>query len=408
MKTKGSIHLLASVFISFAFTILFSSQAMADFKKTKIAVLDFQLIGEKLKTEDIGKIVAEWLITGLVETGRFDVIERALLQKVVEEQKIGITGMIDPKSAAQLGKLLGVKTIVSGTVLSIGGTVEINARLISVETGSIMAAEKVRAESSVRLNDLVSKIIGKIVQAFPIEGYIVQRSDNTITIDLGRVGGIKEGMKFIAYKEGKVIRHPKTGEVLDIETIEIGEVEIQDVREKTSTGIILKETDKGAVEYGMMVRSSAKAKIPAQPTFSYREPVTALKPDIVSLSEQAKEVQGFLFEFNTCKVSGQSVICELKVTNKTLKKKPLYIFEKQTKFVDDAKKEHRSTIVELGGRKSGVRGRVGEKFAPNNSMKMILTFEKVDPQPTAITELVVECKSESEFKLKFNDISVIR
>jgi TolB-like protein len=383
---------------------------MAEFKKTKIAVLDFQLVGDKLKTEDIGKIVAEWLITGLVETGRFDVIERALLQKVVEEQKIGISGMIDQRSAAQLGKLLGVKTIVSGTVLSVGGSVEINARLISVETGSIMTAEKVRADRSDRLNDLVSQIVSKIVQAFPVEGYIVQRVDNSITIDLGRMGGIREGMKFIAYKEGKVIRHPKTGEVLDVETVEIGEVEIQNVREKTSNGIILREVAKGAIEYGMMVRSSVKGRLPVLPGTPAREPAPALKPpkpDTSGIPVEWKETQGFLIELLSCRISGQVLTCELNVTNKTAKNRKLYIFE-DSKSVDNADKEYEAEIIDMGGHKSGMRGHVGSKFVPNTPVKVLITFEKVDPQIASVKTLEVVCKSESKFNVQFKNISVMR
>ncbi len=235
------------------------SPAHANFKKTKIAVLDFQMQGDQsASSKDMGKIVAEWLITGLVETGRFDVIERRLLEKLLEEQKLGVTGAIDPNSAAQLGKILGVKTIVSGTVTSLEGYTEINARLINVDTASIVAAEKVRAGSTERLRDLVLKISERIALTFPMEGYIVQRTDKKVTIDLGRLIGVKPGMKFVAFKEGKVIKHPKTGEVLDIETIEIGIIEVRDVRDKTSSGMILRETAPNSVIYGNMVRSSTK------------------------------------------------------------------------------------------------------------------------------------------------------
>jgi len=232
--------------------------AQADFKKTKIAVLDFQMQGEQTNSKDMGKIVAEWLITGLVETGRFDVIERRLLEKLLEEQKLGVTGVIDPNSAAQLGKVLGVKIIVSGTVTSLEGYTEINARLINVDSASIIAAEKVRASSAEKLRDLVTRITDKIVLAFPMEGYIVQRTDRKVTIDLGKQIGVRPGMKFIVFKEGKIIKHPKTGEVLDVETIEIGLIEIKDVKEKTAMGLILQETAPNAVAYGSMVRSSTK------------------------------------------------------------------------------------------------------------------------------------------------------
>jgi len=237
------------------------STASADFKKTKIAVLDFQLQGESFSSKDMGKIVAEWLITGLVETGRFDVIERRLLEKILEEQKLGVTGAIDPSSAAQLGKILGVKTIVSGTLTSLEGLVEINARLINVDTASIVAAEKVRASSASRLSELVSQITEKIVLAFPLEGYVVQRAGKRVTLDLGKQVGVRPGMRFIAFKEGRVIKHPKTGEVLDVETIEVGEIEIIEVREKTATGEVSKESVPEAVTYGTMVRSAIKGQL---------------------------------------------------------------------------------------------------------------------------------------------------
>lgn len=240
------------------FTSFFSTPAHADFKKTKIAVLDFQLQGEDFPSKDMGKIVAEWLITGLVETGRFDVIERRLLEKVLEEQQLGVTGAIDPDSAAQLGKILGVRTIVAGTLTSLEGTDEINARLINVDTASIVAAERVRSRSTEQLRDLVGQITDRIALAFPLEGYIVQRTDKKVTLDLGKQLGVKPGMKFVVFKEGRVIKHPKTGEVLDVETIETGLIEIRSVRNKTSTGVILQETAPNSIVYGNMVRSSRK------------------------------------------------------------------------------------------------------------------------------------------------------
>ncbi|MBI4837697.1 MAG: hypothetical protein HY806_00795 [Nitrospirae bacterium] len=243
-------------FLFFLIIFSFSVQtAYADFKKTKIAVMDFQMQGEKFETSDMGKIVGEWLITALVETGRFDVIERRLLEKILQEQQIGLSGIIDTQSASRLGKVLGVKTIVTGTVTKLSGYTEVNARVISVETGSIITAEKVKASSNTNLDILVSQIGEKIVRAFPLVGYIVNRDGNNATIDVGNLAGVKQGMKFVVYKEGKAIRHPKTGEVLDVETIPTGEIEIKTVKDQTSVGIILKEESPDALSYGDMVRS---------------------------------------------------------------------------------------------------------------------------------------------------------
>jgi TolB-like protein len=247
--------MLAALFV----LALLPAPAHAEFKKTKIAVLDFQIQGGRNDNPDMGKIVAEWFITALVQEGRFDVIERRLLEKVIEEQKIGVSGLVDESSASKLGKVLGAKIVITGTVLEFQNVLEVNARILEVESSSIIAAENVKSTSgAARLEDLVVEMAQKIIKDFPLEGYIAQRDGNSVLLDLGQRAGIRKGMRFIAYKEGKVIKHPKTGEVLDIESIETGEIEIVEVNTKTARGTVLKEITLGAIEYGMLVRSSTK------------------------------------------------------------------------------------------------------------------------------------------------------
>jgi TolB-like protein len=228
----------------------------SDFKKTRIAVLDFQIQGTGFETEDMGKIVAEWLITALVQEGRFDVIERRLLEKVLREQNLGASGVVDTQSASKLGKVLGARIVISGTVIKLSNLTEVNTRLIDVQTGSILAAEKVTSETAMRLAKLINLMATKIIKNFPLEGYVVQRSGKTVIIDLGERAGVKEGMKFIVFKEGNVIKHPKTGEVLDITHIETGKVEVTRLKEKTSTATIIEDSSDQKIEYGQMVRSA--------------------------------------------------------------------------------------------------------------------------------------------------------
>ena len=71
-----------------------SGTAVADYEKVKIAVLPFHLQGENFETEDMGRIVAEWLITAFVKEGRFDVIERKLLGELLEEQQMIEAGLV--------------------------------------------------------------------------------------------------------------------------------------------------------------------------------------------------------------------------------------------------------------------------------------------------------------------------
>lgn len=227
----------------------------ADFKKTKIAVLDFQLQGEKFDNPDMDTIVAEWFITAMVREGRFDVVERRLLEKVINEQKLAMTGVVDASGASELGKLLGVKVIITGSVMKLRNVIEINSRIIDVESGSIITAEHVKSAATARLQDLVIEMSKKIMKNFPLEGYIVNRSGERVTLDLGIRTGVKSGMRFVVYKEGQVIKHPKTGQILDVERIETGTIRITRVMKKISNAKIEEESSPGSINYGQLVKS---------------------------------------------------------------------------------------------------------------------------------------------------------
>jgi hypothetical protein len=183
------------------------------------------------------------------------VIERRLLKKIMEEQKLAMSGVVDESSATQLGKLLGVKVIISGSVMKFENVLEVNARIIDVETATIIAAESVTSSSATGLEQVIAQMAEKIIKDFPLEGYVVDRDGNRIVIDLGKRAGVKCGMRFSVFKEGDIIKHPKTKQVLAVEKIETGILEIKEVLPKTSQGEIVEEKSRGAIEYGHMVRS---------------------------------------------------------------------------------------------------------------------------------------------------------
>lgn len=106
-------------------------------QKTTIAVVEFTDLQGNVT--DFGRFLAEELITRLYDAGTFKVIERQLLNRIVAEQKLSLTGIIDPASAKQLGKVLGVDAIVSGSITNLAQSIRVNARLISTETGEIFA-----------------------------------------------------------------------------------------------------------------------------------------------------------------------------------------------------------------------------------------------------------------------------
>ncbi|NIV72827.1 hypothetical protein GWN26_13105, partial [Candidatus Saccharibacteria bacterium] len=147
--------------------------------KKRIAVMDFE--DRAGYGHNIGQGLSDMLVTTLVKTGKFNVIEREELDNVLAEQGLGMSGAVTPQSAAQVGKLLGVELMVTGSVSefgekksSIGGALGgiggklttrearsvVDIRLVNTTTGEIIlaeaadASEKSRSLDGVRFEDI--------------------------------------------------------------------------------------------------------------------------------------------------------------------------------------------------------------------------------------------------------------
>lgn len=107
-------------------------------KDFQCAVLNFTYPRGRMSTGSV--LISERIITYLVRGGS-TVIERRLLEKLMEEQHLGQTGIINPKTVPSMGKVLGVDAVVLGTLTDLSDSVtEVQARAINVATGEILAS----------------------------------------------------------------------------------------------------------------------------------------------------------------------------------------------------------------------------------------------------------------------------
>ena len=70
--------------------------------------------------QDVGKGISDMLVQKLVEDGKYSVIERKALDKILSEQNFSNSDRADPSSAAKLGKILGVDAIIIGSITQFG------------------------------------------------------------------------------------------------------------------------------------------------------------------------------------------------------------------------------------------------------------------------------------------------
>lgn len=136
-----------------------------------IAVLPFgnkASVSRELDFRD-ANLVSEFVIEELLDTGRFNVIEREQMSAIMEEQYLNSTGLVDQSTAVEIGKIVGVRYLVAGSIaglslkesglgvgshgVNVGGgkhtvIANVTARIIDVETGRILLASHGTGESS--------------------------------------------------------------------------------------------------------------------------------------------------------------------------------------------------------------------------------------------------------------------
>ena len=131
-------------------------ESLTQKQKSKIAVIEFSDLDGNIT--EFGKYLSEELITRLFLTNRFEVVERNLLNKILEEHKLNMSGLVDENTIKELGRLLGVDAIASGSITDLGENIKVNARLISTETGSVFSVASAKIEKDETVRVLLDKI----------------------------------------------------------------------------------------------------------------------------------------------------------------------------------------------------------------------------------------------------------
>lgn len=108
----------------------------------KIAVLAFDEMDAEAKENALGRLVSEKLTTAAVRSGVFQVVERRLIEKILTEMEFGAKGASYSSVAQKVGELAGADAVLSGSVSVWRGKASIDARLVNVADGAILAAEE--------------------------------------------------------------------------------------------------------------------------------------------------------------------------------------------------------------------------------------------------------------------------
>lgn len=282
---------MKKLFVPVVLMSLSAGMALAQ-AKPRVAVIEFKnkAEGYEYGWYRAGQAAQDMLVTELVKSEKYRVIERERLDALMQEKHLTLSGDVDPKTAVKVGKQLGVEYLIVGNVTEmnmikkgvhtpgwlpgIGRApsvdvrsnkfeVALDARAINTSTGEIMWADTGKAETSdasvfvmgagggaddrrkldrclrpavqmlaqsLQKKSLGTSGVGGSSDSSGISGKIANAEGGTLYLNIGSEAGVKEGDEFTVYRVGKVIKDPDTGEVLGQDESKVGRVKVTAVK----------------------------------------------------------------------------------------------------------------------------------------------------------------------------------
>ena len=234
---------------------------------------------------NVGTGMADMLTDALIQSGRFNVMERQAVQSIIGEQDFSAGDRTSESgSSAQIGKIIPVQILIRGSItefdvkesgggqgLSLYGVsvnmdkstahVAVIIRLIDTTTGRVIDSQRVEGQAEeggmslglsisdigidqnsfhktplgkavqVAVDNAVEYIVGRM-DCIPWEGKVVTVKDNLVVINSGSRVGIQTDDVFEIYRNEEEFIDPDTGLSLGTEQKLIGKVKVVCVQKK--------------------------------------------------------------------------------------------------------------------------------------------------------------------------------
>jgi len=147
--------------------------------------------------------------TKLQADKRCGIVERSMLDKLLQELNLGSSELATADTQRRLGNVLSASLLGFVEYAQSAAGLSMYVRLVDTETTSIVmqASQPVDENNPSAVADAVAaKIVAEAVDGRELKGLIADATDeNAVMINLGRRYGVKEGQAFVALKEGQPV-----------------------------------------------------------------------------------------------------------------------------------------------------------------------------------------------------------
>lgn len=134
----------------------------------RLAVREFSVKGN-VTLPEAGTALAEWLSSALAKTERYQVLERVLLDKILEEQSISTSGMVDESTTAKIGSFAGAQLLATGSLVEWNGAYTLSARILDLASAKVLKTAVFSTHDSQELASRMPDVASVLVGTLPPE-----------------------------------------------------------------------------------------------------------------------------------------------------------------------------------------------------------------------------------------------
>lgn len=116
-------------------------------EKATVAIGDFVVNSANPSYQFLGKGFAEIVAFELGKSPAVKLVDREKRNRILEEMEFSLSGAVDPAAQLEMGRLLAVRYLVSGSITDMGGPLLVSLSMVDVESGEVVWNDQLTEKS---------------------------------------------------------------------------------------------------------------------------------------------------------------------------------------------------------------------------------------------------------------------
>ncbi|HNF88608.1 MAG TPA: tetratricopeptide repeat protein [Thiobacillaceae bacterium] len=199
-----------------------------------VSVLGFREEGPVSLSGRIGlEGVLQHELQGALAAKGIQVVDRALLDKLLAELRLGSSDLADPDTQLKLGRILAARLTAAGSVRDAEGHGQASMRLIDTETTGIALSVSEKLAGSPDPAALAGKMAAEVAKAihdkYPMKGRIALVDGDTVALNLGKKHGVAVGQQFNVLGKPEAVE--LNGKILGYKETKVAQLKVTEVQD---------------------------------------------------------------------------------------------------------------------------------------------------------------------------------